>query len=274
MARWEVVRPRRPSRVPGVSMAGFHDRGAGPVDVRVVPHPAVTLVLEFGDGPLVVDAATGRQQRGSLVAGFTHDAVRVRGENVECVQVRLSPLAAFAVLGVSSAELDHVVVTLDDLWGSAAARVRQRVGEVRSWQDRFALADDILTRRIAEGPSADPEVAFAWSRILGSNGGVRVEELASESGWSRKRLWSRFREQIGLSPKRAARLVRFDHAVHRLAVGADAAMTAVESGYVDQSHLNRDVLAFSGITPATMAGETWLAVDHIAWKDRGKNELS
>lgn len=261
-----------------MSMAGFHDCGEGPVDVRVVPHPAVTLVLEFGDGPLVVDAATGRRQRGSLVAGFTHDALRVRGENVECVQVRLSPLVAFAVLGVSAAELDHLVVTLDELWGKDAAHVRQRVGEVRSWQDRFALADDILARRIAEGPSVDPEVAFAWSRILGTGGGVRVGELANESGWSRKRLWSRFREQIGLAPKRAARLVRFDHAVHRLAVGADAAATAIDSGYVDQSHLHRDVVAFSGITPAAMAGETWLAVDHIAWKGnrverQGENEL-
>jgi AraC-like DNA-binding protein len=181
------------------------------------------------------------------------------------VQVRLSPVVAYAVLGTSPAELDHVVVTLEDLWGRDAAPVREQIGDARSWPDRFASTEALLARRCETGPSVDPEVARAWDRIVGSRGRVRIDELAAEVGWSRKRLWSRFRAQIGLPPKRAAKLVRFDHAVHRLAAGEDAARIAADGGYVDQSHLNRDVLAFSGMTPATVAGETWLAVDDIAW---------
>ncbi|AXB41628.1 helix-turn-helix domain-containing protein [Amycolatopsis albispora] len=266
VARWRVARPSRPGRLPGVRMAGFRDRGAGPVDVRVVPHPAVTLALGFGDGPLVVDAATGRQRQGSLVTGFMHGAVRVRGERVECVQVRLSPVTAHAVLGVSPAELDHVAVTLDDLWGRGAARVREQLAGARSWPDRFALAEALLTRRLETAKTAvEREVAWAWHRIARTRGRVRIDELAVELGWSRKRLWSRFRTQIGLAPKRAARLVRFDHAAHRLAAGEDPAGVAVGSGYVDQPHLHRDVVAFTGVTPAVLAGRTWLAVDHLAW---------
>ena len=272
VAAWDVARPPRPSRIAGVSMAGFRGRGAGPVDVRVVPHPAVTLVLEFGNGPLVVDAATGRQQRGNLVAGFMHGAIRVRGENIECLQVRLSPVAAQTVLGASPAELDRTVVALDDLWGRDVARIRQQLGDATSWPDRFALAEALLVRRGETGPSVDPQVAWAWDRIVVSNGRVRVEELAAEVGWSRKRLWSRFRSQIGLPPKRAAKLVRFDHAVHRLAAGCGAARVATDSGYADQSHLHRDVLAFTGVTPATVADEQWLAVDDIAWAGHGVGE--
>jgi methylphosphotriester-DNA--protein-cysteine methyltransferase len=52
----------------------------------------------------------------------------------------------------------------------------------------------------------------------------------------RKRLWSRFRSQIGLTPKRAAQLVRFDYAAHLLAPGHAAASVAAQSGYADQSH--------------------------------------
>src|SRR5437773_8547918 len=101
-AVWDVARPARPSRVAGVSMAGFRDRGMTPVGHRAIPHPAVTLALEFGAGPLIVDDVAGRQQRGCLVAGlgFGPGAVRVRGENFEAVQVRLSPIVARAVLGV------------------------------------------------------------------------------------------------------------------------------------------------------------------------------
>ncbi|MFI9306966.1 helix-turn-helix domain-containing protein [Streptomyces triculaminicus] len=250
-------------------MAGFRDRDGGPVDMRVVPHPAVTVVLEFGAGPLVVDAAADRQQYRDLVAGFGHGAVRVRGENVECVEVRLSPVAAYAVLGASPAELDHTVVALEDLWGQEAAQIRQRLAEAASWQERFALAEAALARRSVTGAAVDREVAWAWDRIVADHGRVRIEELAAEIGWSRKRLWSRFRSQIGLPPKRAAKLVRFDHAVHRLALGESAARIAADSGYVDQSHLHRDVLAFTGVTPATWAGDTGLAVDGIAYAEYG-----
>jgi len=211
---WDVARPARPSRVAGVSMAGFRDRGVTTLGHRAIPHPAVTLVLEFGSGPLIVDDADGRQRRGSLVAGlgFGTGAVRVRGQNFEAVQVRLSPVVAHAILGVSPAELGGAVAALDDLWGRPASQIREQLSDASSWEERFALIDVLLARRRRSGSRVDPEVAWAWNRILAGRGQVRVDMLAAEIGWSRKRLWSRFHAQIGLPPKRAAKLVRFDHA--------------------------------------------------------------
>lgn len=95
-------------------------------------------------------------------------------------------------------------------------------------------------------------------------GRIRVDSLANEVGWSRKRLWSRFRSQIGLTPKHAARLVRFDHAAHLLAAGA-AAQVAAASGYADRAHLHREVKAFTGATPTAVATAPRLAIDDTAW---------
>jgi AraC-like DNA-binding protein len=52
---------------------------------------------------------------------------------------------------------------------------------------------------------------------------------------------------------------------HRLAAGHSAALVAADSGFVDQSHLCRDVMAFAGMTPAAVAVAPWLAVDDVAW---------
>ncbi|MBB4683538.1 helix-turn-helix domain-containing protein [Amycolatopsis jiangsuensis] len=131
------------------------------------------------------------------------------------------------------------------------------------------MTDALLARRHEAGPPAAPEVAWAWHRIVGSRGLIRVDGLAAEVGWSRKRLWSRFCSQLGLPPQRAVNLVRFDHAARRLVAGDDAARVAADTGYADQSHLHRDVRAFTGATPAAVSGEPFLAVDDLAWPASG-----
>jgi AraC-like DNA-binding protein len=263
---WDIACPKRPSRMPGITMAGFGDRGITPPGLRLIPHPAVTLILVFG-GTIAVEDAAGRQQQGSFVTGLGFgEALRaLRAEAFECLQIRLSPMVAHTVLGAAVTDLGNAVVTLDDLWGREAARIGDRLGDLSSWAERFAWIDAWLARRCATTSPVDPEVAWVWRRIAAARGMVRIEHLATELGWSRKRLWSRFHSQIGLPPKRAAKLVRFDHAVHGLVAGQDAAGVAADGGYTDQSHLHRDIVAFTGLTPATVVNEPFLAVDDIAW---------
>lgn len=245
-------------------MAGFRARATDPVDVSMVPHPAVTVAVDLGDARLVVEDATGRHQRGSVAAGLVPGNVRVRGRDIECLQLRLSPVVAHAALAASP-ELGGSVVTFADVWGPDAARVQEQLAAAASWRDRFAIAEAALVRRLAAGRQVHPEVDWVWREVVASRGCVRVDDLAEQVGWSRKRLWSRFRSQIGITPKRAARLVRFDLAAHRLAAGHRAARVAAEAGYADQSHLHREVVAFAGVTPSSVAVAPWLAVDDVAW---------
>lgn len=245
-------------------MAGFRDRGVTPPGLRLIPHPAVTLLLVF-DGVIAAEDAAGRRHEGSFAVGpgFGEVLRAVKVDAMECLQIRLSPVVASAVLGPDT-DL-NAVVGLDALWGRESARLSEQLGAQPSWADRFALADAWLARRWAAARRVDPEVAWTWRQIAASRGTARIEHLAGALGWSRKRLWARFQGQLGMAPKRAAKLVRFDHAVHRLVAGQDAAAVAADGGYTDQSHLHRDVKAFTGLTPATVVDEPFLAIDDIAW---------
>ncbi|MEV6560442.1 helix-turn-helix domain-containing protein [Nocardia sp. NPDC051756] len=261
----DIAVPDRSRRMAGVSMAGFHGCADRPTELALVPYPAFTVFIDFGD-VWFVDDVRGVGERGSAVIGLGPAGVRGCGRAVDLLQIRLSPVVAHAALGGSS-ESGGTVVALEDLWGRDAGRIQERLHAAESWDERFAIAAAALTRRQAAGRPVDPEVAFAWARILLSRGRIRIDRLAAEIGWSYKRLWSRFRAQIGLTPKRAAQLVRFDYAVHRLAGGDSAALVAAESGYTDQSHLHRDVMNFAGVTPNGVAVAPWLSVDDVAWVD-------
>ncbi|WP_406052764.1 helix-turn-helix domain-containing protein [Kribbella sp. NBC_00889] len=261
----DVAVPRPSARLPGISMAGFGVRTSTFVDIAMVAHPSVTVLFDLSQaGGIVYQADGGQRQCGSFVAGLLPGRLRAGGWNGECLQIRLSPVVAASVFGAST-ELSGTVASLEDVWGRDAGQLEEKLRATGSWDKRFTIAADVLARRLDGRPSIDPEVAFSWRRTVAGRGRIRVDGLADEVGWSRQRLWSRFRSQIGLTPKRAAQLVRFDHAAHLLAAGHAPASTAAQSGYVDQSHLHRDVKAITGITPSAVATAPWLAIDHIAW---------
>ena len=152
-----------PRRMPGLSMAGFRARSTDPVDLQVVPYPAATVVIDFSDG-IQVEEASGRQERGSVVAGLAPGMVRGRGRSIDCLQLRLSPIIAHAVLGASS-ELSETVVSLDELWGSDAVRMQEQLRSATSWDERFAMAEAALIRRYEAGREVDPEVARVWKYL-------------------------------------------------------------------------------------------------------------
>src|SRR5215813_6460910 len=77
-AVWDIAVPSRPGPVAGVKMAGFRARAKEPADLPVVPYPAVTLVIDLGHGPLLVEDASGQPRRGSLAAGLAPGPVRAR----------------------------------------------------------------------------------------------------------------------------------------------------------------------------------------------------
>lgn len=263
-ALWDIVLPQHESRVPGVAMAGFRARGDDLVDIRVVPYPAATVAFDLTGGLVVVNDVDGPEVAGSVAAGLAPGGARGVGHHIECLQLRLSPVVSHAVLG-DSANLAGAVVPLDEVWGPDAAQFVDRLRAAGTWRDRFSMVKDEVVSRLEQRAPVDPEVAFAWRRMVGTHGQVRIEQLAADVEWSRKRLWSRFRAQVGVTPKRAARLIRFDHAAHRLAAGLGPARVAAETGYTDESHLHRDARDFIDLTPTAIASAPWLSVDEVAW---------
>ncbi len=247
---WEVVGATRSlERRLDVSLTGFRQTGSDRLEMRPRPLPAVTVGFQLGNDALTFDTVAEQQQMRSAVAGLGHLPTRITGSGVECLELRMSPFTAFTLLGGALPELNGNLVGLVDMWGLSATHLAEQLAGRKSWTDRFAVVETALAGRLESGPAPDPEVRGAWARILAGGGSTRVDHLAAEFGWSRKRLWARFTAQTGITPKRAAMLVRFDAAARRLSAGKGPSEVAVACGYADQAHLHRDVRDFAECTP-------------------------
>lgn len=240
------------------SYAGFELRGFPPGVHLGTPGRSLTVVVSLS-APLDVVDGDGTAPRGgrfgAVAGGLTSRSVAIRHDGDQHgLRLSVTPLGARALFGVPSAALAHDLVHLDDVLGRLGAELVDRVRGAGTWPGRFGALDAVLARaarRRDTGNAVRPEVGEAWRRLVAHRGGVRIGSLAADLGWSRRTLGARFREEIGLTPKEAARILRFEHA-HALATAAEPrswADVAARAGYADQAHLVRDWRAFTGRAP-------------------------
>jgi AraC-like DNA-binding protein len=246
---WEHVRSADRAEYEGVEVVGYRDRAGLGLDMRVLPAPGLTIVLVL-DGELRIDRT--RPVAAGIASGVGVKSVPVRGRDLVCVDIHLSPLAAHSVLDGALAELAGTVVNLEDLWGAKARRLLAALAGTDRWEERFSEIRAALAEKLDTNRSVDPEVAFVWRKLVAGGGHRRIGDLAAETGWSRKRLWSRFTAQIGVTPKRAAMIVRLKPAIEAIVAGTAVADVAASCGYADQSHLTRDLRELAGYTPASL----------------------
>jgi AraC-like DNA-binding protein len=135
--------------------------------------------------------------------------------------------------------------------GQEAGQLTDRLHETSSWAARFDLLDAYLEARLGGAPQPSSRIAHVFNRLVRSRGRLRVDALASEVGWSRRTLSGRFHDEVGLPPKRFARLLRFQSAVGLLGKGSHLSLATVAhaAGYADQAHFNHEFLALAGCTP-------------------------
>lgn len=95
------------------------------------------------------------------------------------------------------------------------------------------------------------DIQWAWRRMVADAGTTRVSALAGELGFSRRHFGKRFAENVGVTPKQAVRLMRFERGRDLLRGGyhGTLATLAGELGYYDQAHLTNEWQQFAGCTP-------------------------
>ncbi len=262
---WGVPAPALRPFIAGYS--GYRQAGVPPATHRGLPSPYLTVIFTLDDPLTIAAHADPRQPPASyrsLIGGLhTTPALVTHQGRQSGIQLLLSPLGARALLGMPAAELASIDVDGSEVLGPLAEQIRQRITTAGDWPARFGVLDRLLASRLVD-PPADPrtsdEVSHAWRLLVASGGRCTVSGLAAETGWSDRHLRSMFCGETGLTPKAAARVIRFDRArrllQRRAAAGSQPLLAdlAADCGYYDQAHLAREFRDLAGLPPSA-----WLA---------------
>jgi AraC-like DNA-binding protein len=252
---WSELASRKPSpalRGQVRAYTGYRERARDVRTLRELPTGEVVLIVSFG--PLL--AITGPRDdepvlRRSFVAGVHAGyAITEAPRRQHGVEIRLTPVGAYTLLGLPMYTLANRATPLEDVLGDAAGELAERLHSMPSWDTRFDHLDGVLARLLRRGRAPSPSTVWAWRRIEETSGRLPIATLATELGSSRKHISDRFSEEVGVPPKTLARVLRFRRAVNLLREGKlSLAEVAHCCGYFDQPHFNRDFREFAGATP-------------------------
>ena len=215
------------------------------------PRPQLTLMIDLdggltANGERLPDAWIGGLDDRPTIVGF--------GGTYGAIDLKLTPLGAYTLVGLPLRELARACVPLRDVFGPEGDELVARLRALDDWDERFDVLEAFLLRRLYRTPAApvpDPAVAWAFEQLRRTRGAARVEALAAELGCSRRYLRDGFVRQVGLPPKTVGRLVRFQHVRERIQEAPGRwSEVAYAAGYADQSHLNREFRELAGTTPS------------------------
>ncbi|MGW7076389.1 helix-turn-helix domain-containing protein [Streptomyces sp. NPDC054866] len=266
MGGWEVaLAAPHPRLRPGViSYRGFRLALGRPRRRLEVPIGAVTLMFGFEQPVRISGLAGAGLEPVTLVSVLSGlGTTPVLGEHdgrLAGIEVLLAPWAAFTLFGTALHEVADRSLDPDAFgvrpgpgrWASVA-ELSAALGALPSWSARFALLDDVFARWSEAGPPSCGRTVRAWAELVRTRGAAPVGHIADEVGWSVRQLENRFREQIGIGPKAAGRVLRLQRARRMLVAGRTQAETAAACGFYDQAHLSGEFRAMTGCTPREFA---------------------
>jgi AraC-like DNA-binding protein len=248
------------SRVPRPPLDGLIDdlyylEGDPPYPrLTLPPMPGAFLIVNLG-APFRIRAGTDIEAAeyadGVLVTPPTRALEFGYPPLTRSVGVHFKPWGTAPFLPMPAGELCDRPVTLEDVWGRpTVAELRDRLATAAGPQEMLTLLEDQLMRLVRE-PAGLGLVRHTSSIIAAATGAVAIGDLSVAAGVSSTHLAQRFKEVVGVTPKRLARTYRFTATVLAIdpAGPVDWAELAAGAGYYDQAHFGHDFRAFTRLTP-------------------------
>lgn len=173
--------------------------------------------------------------------------------DLNMIVVVLQPHALHTHFHIPAYELKDQILPLPDLFGQEARDLEAQVISASSIDTAIAFIEKFLWKRLNGQSALNLEMALAMQRIYHHQGMLTVETLLQAVPVTERQLERKFREYIGISPKRFIDTIKFQHLLKLLQKQSEEEPIAAliySSGYYDQAHLNNIFKRMTGLTPS------------------------
>ncbi len=264
-----VSRTPQAALAPFVGHLGYAEGNAGSGLERALPTGVPQLLVNLAEDRYRVYAGPGDARAvesagGAALSGpRSHVQVIDTADQRETVWVAFRPGGAAAFFAGPVDRTSEHLLDLDALWGHhAGADLRERLAAAPTPQAKLDVVERVLRGRAVRPLRADPGLAFAVAQL---QRGTPVALVAERCGLTGRAFTRRFTDNVGLTPKRFARVRRFQRALASIPHDrpVDWAEIAHRTGYFDQAHFVKEFRAFTGLVPSAYKPRSATTRNHV-----------
>lgn len=170
------------------------------------------------------------------------------------INFRLSPCSIFRFTDKDASLYANKLISFDKLLDVDSSRLIENLIKTDDLQKRVNLIQDFIEQLALNRPSVrDEKFSEIIRDILNNKGQIHVQQLIEKHAVSYTYMERLFHHYIGISPKKYSSLLRIKHIIElsREKPSMRYIDLALEQGYYDQAHFNKEFKQFTGINPHT-----------------------
>jgi AraC-like DNA-binding protein len=245
------------------------DLGSTVLSFPVPARPHQILDIHLAEPFMVrTDRGPARRVPETLLVGpqTSHRFQLYLSGKVHIFNILFQPTGLNRLFGIDMRSLVNQDPAASDVLGKAAAKLGDAVRSAADFPSRVRAAERCLAT-LLNGRRNDEPIGLASRLLIATQGQMRIDDVVERSGLSARQFQRRFAQQVGLTPKSYARLIRFDRALVMHHEMPKRPWTDIlhELGYFDQAHFIREFRALLGIAPTGFSGD-W---DNVFFPDNG-----
>lgn len=223
-----------------------------------IPARSFTCIeFTFGEPYEIFPLNSSRSERthpSTLIGAKTYQRIRLQLQgHVETFTILFRPTGLQRLFSLQGLEIVNDHPEADAVFGPEMNALRNRLGNAGSFQERVAIADQYLKAK-ARACASPSGIDRAAQEITSKRGCARVQDLADKTGMSLRQFERKFAQELGITPKLYARIVRFEAAVDSRIRSPGSTWTDIAHtlGYHDQMHMVHDFHLLSGEAPSSL----------------------
>ena len=241
----------------------FESSGKIPVDdlKLVVPNGNIKLTVAFRNGIVAKvngQFFTSKEQCISLTGLVDVPVILDVDEDVATgtLGVEFSPQGAYRFFHLSLKEIKNQIHQLTDIVGDKARQLEEHIANAETIEIKIWILQQFLINQLLQYQE-DTIFDYCVEKIISSKGKITIKELEKKTGYSSRWLNMKFADNLGVSPKNLAAIIRFKQYYQAFAKKDELSFMKNEfyDYYYDQSHFSKDFKRFTGLTYSGFDGK-------------------
>lgn len=173
-------------------------------------------------------------------------------KEISLVIVVFQPNGINQLLGIPANEFQDSIISIDALLGLDALILQEQLSEQNN-EGKMELLNQFF-RKLASKKSIPNQLLINSSLnfIISNKGLFSVKQLVEYTGYTERHLERKFKECIGLNPKKFGNVIRLHYFLKLLknkSAATNLTTICYEAGFSDQSHLIKEFRKHTGISP-------------------------